>query len=108
MPQIILASKSPRRQELLKHIVPEFEIRTKETEEVYPNNMAAKDVPVYLAQLKAKAFIASMKDDELIITSDTVVAMKGVLYGKPRDREEAIHILEQISGNSQCLPAERK
>ena len=50
MPQIILASKSPRRQELLKHIVPEFEIRTKETEEVYPNNMAAKDVPVYLAQ----------------------------------------------------------
>ena len=63
MPQIILASKSPRRQELLKHIVPEFEIRTKETEEVYPNNMAAKDVPVYLAQLKAKAFIASMKDE---------------------------------------------
>ena len=100
MHQIILASKSPRRQELLKNIVPEFEIRTKETEEVYPNNIAAKDVPVYLAQLKAKAFIASMKDNELIITSDTVVAMKGVLYGKPKDREEAIDILEQISGNS--------
>ncbi|MFT5828807.1 MAG: septum formation protein, partial [Urechidicola sp.] len=62
--KIVLASKSPRRKELLGNIVAEFEIRTKEIEEIYPPELDASLVPEYLAKLKASAFTETMADDE--------------------------------------------
>ena len=97
---IVLASKSPRRKELLGNIVADFEIRTKEIEEIYPPELDASLVPEYLAKLKASAFTETMADDELIITSDTVVTMNDEIYGKPKDREDAIRILSELSGKS--------
>ncbi|MFT5829146.1 MAG: septum formation protein, partial [Urechidicola sp.] len=78
----------------------EFEIRTKEIEEIYPPELDASLVPEYLAKLKASAFTETMADDELIITSDTVVTMNDEIYGKPKDREDAIRILSELSGKS--------
>lgn len=95
---IILASKSPRRQELLQHIVPHFEVRTKEIEEIYPSTLAAKDVAAYLAELKANAFENDLKENELLITSDTTVCLENKLYGKPKDDKDAFQILKELSG----------
>lgn len=95
---IILASKSPRRQELLKNIVSDFEIKTKNVEEVYPEDLPSNEVPEFLSKLKAEPFLISLKDNELLITSDTVVLLDNKIYGKPRDREDAIKILQQLSG----------
>ena len=98
--QIILASKSPRRKELLGHIIEQFEIRTKDIEEIYPDHLSVDEVPTYLAELKARAFVDDMAENELIITSDTVVAMEGRIYGKPKDRQDAIRILQELSGKT--------
>lgn len=98
--KIVLASKSPRRKELLGHLIPAFEIRSKEIAEVYPESLNTNEIPTYLAKLKASAFVESMKDNELIITSDTVVSMHGKIYGKPKDKNDAMRILSELSGNS--------
>ena len=87
---IILASKSPRRQELLRGMGVNFEILTKETPENYPSDLPLDEVPKYLSLQKSLAF----KDDELpaeylLITSDTVVICQGEILGKPKDREDA-------------------
>lgn len=95
---VVLASKSPRRQELLKNIVPKFEIRTKDVEEIYPETLASKEVPEFLSKLKATPFLDSLKENELLITSDTVVLLENKIYGKPKDREDAIKILSELSG----------
>lgn len=96
--KIILASKSPRRQDLLKNIVPDFEIRTKDVDEFYPKDLPSEYVPEYLSKLKATPFLATLKDNELLITSDTVVLLDNKIYGKPKDRQDAIEILKQLSG----------
>lgn len=95
---IILASKSPRRQELLRHIIPQFEVRTKEIDEIYPDSLAAKEVAAYLAELKANSFAEELQNNELIITSDTTVCLENKLYGKPKDAEDAFQILKELSG----------
>ena len=98
---IILASKSPRRQELLRGMGVDFEILTKETPENYPNDLPLDEVPKYLSLQKSLAF----KDDELpadylLITSDTVVICEGEILGKPKDREDAARMLELLSGKT--------
>ena len=85
---IILASKSPRRQELLRGMGVDFEILTKETPENYPTDLPLDEVPKYLSLQKSLAF----NDEELpayylLITSDTVVICEGEILGKPKDRE---------------------
>lgn len=97
--KVILASKSPRRQELLQHIVPSFEIQVREVDEVFPDTLAAEKVPEFLASLKANQFIGNLSDDDLVITSDTVVVLNNEIYGKPIDRNDAVRILELLSGN---------
>ncbi|MCB9256114.1 MAG: septum formation protein Maf [Chitinophagales bacterium] len=94
----ILASKSPRRQELLKHILPTFELRIKEIEEVYPVDLNPREVPQYLAELKAKGFQDELKQNDILISSDTIVYMNNKIYGKPKDREEGIAFLQELSG----------
>ena len=98
---IILASKSPRRQELLRGMGVDFEILTKETPENYPADLPLDEVPKYLSLQKSLAF----NDDELpadylLITSDTVVICEGEILGKPKDREEAVRMLQLLSGKT--------
>lgn len=96
---IILASKSPRRQHLLKELGFEFEIITKEVEEVYPPELKKEQVAIFLSELKAKAFKDDLKDNDLVITSDTIVCLNDEIIGKPIDREDAIKMLGKLSGN---------
>ena len=98
---IILASKSPRRQELLRGMGVSFEILTKETPENYPADLPLDEVPKFLSLQKSLAF----KDEELpidflLITSDTVVICEGEILGKPKDREDAARMLRMLSGKT--------
>lgn len=96
---IILASASPRRKQLLEGLGVCFEVVLKEVDEVWPPALSAGEIPDFLCRLKAAAF--SEKDlgqKTILITADTVVMLKGVILGKPKDREDAIAILKQLSG----------
>lgn len=101
--KIILASASPRRQQLMRDAGFEFEIRLKNTEEIYPGTLAPVEVPEYLSRLKAAAFAAEIQDDELLITADTVVCLGAKVLGKPDNREHAIEILRQLSGQKHTV-----
>lgn len=96
--KIVLASKSPRRQELLKAIVPEFSVVLRDTKESYPEGLHEGQIVEYLAKLKADAFAGELADDQILITSDTIVWVDGKVLGKPADREDAIAMLRQLSG----------
>lgn len=95
----ILASKSPRRQQLLQTLGIEFKVITKEIEEIYPRNLTKAEIPVFLATLKAKPFLAELGSNDLLITADTIVWQNGKVLGKPTDKTEAITMLNELSGN---------
>ena len=98
---IILASKSPRRQELLRGMGVDFEILTKETDESFPPEMPLDEVPKYLSLQKSLAFNEDeLPADFLLITSDTVVICEGEILGKPKDREDAARMLRLLSGKT--------
>lgn len=98
---VILASKSPRRQELLKGIGVDFEILTKEVDESYPSRLPLGDVAPYLSLKKAKAFDAQeLPENFLVITADTVVIAANEILGKPKDREDALRMLNLLSGKT--------
>ena len=98
---IILASKSPRRQELLRGMGVEFEILTKETDERFPPEMPLDEVPRYLSMQKSLAFTDDeLPADYLLITSDTVVICESEILGKPKDREDAARMLQLLSGKT--------
>ena len=101
--KLILASASPRRQELLKEAGFTFEVRLKNIEESYPEELKGEEVAEYLASLKAKAFEQEINADELIITADTVVRLEDKVLGKPKDREDAINILKLLSGKKHIV-----
>lgn len=101
--KIILASASPRRQQLMRDAGFEFEIRLKETEEIYPETLVSTEVPVYLSRLKAAAFADEIQEGELLITADTVVCLGAKILGKPKNREHAIEILYQLSGQKHTV-----
>lgn len=94
---IILASGSPRRQQFFKDLDLEFEIRLKEIEEIYPPELKAGEITNYLAELKANAFEGEINDNEILITSDTIVWHKDKALGKPKDKEDAFAILKSLS-----------
>ena len=97
--KIILASKSPRRQELLRGMGVDFENLTKETPEDYPADLPLDEVPKYLSLQKSLAFSnKELPADFLLITSDTVVICEGEILGKPKDREDAARMLQLLSG----------
>ena len=83
---IILASKSPRRQELLKLMGLNFKVELKDVDESYPEDLSPAEIAVYISEKKAKAFSA---DDEIVITADTIVALYGEILGKPNDKAHA-------------------
>ncbi|MGV8994413.1 MAG: Maf-like protein [Flavobacterium sp.] len=96
---IILASGSPRRQQFFLDLNLKFEIRLKEIEEVYPSNLAAAEIPAFLAELKANAFKDELQDNDLLITSDTIVWLNNKAIGKPIDYDDAFAMLQSLSGN---------
>lgn len=96
---IILASKSPRRQSLLKELGFQFEIKTKEIEEIYPPELQKEAVAVFLSELKASAFKQDLNTNDLVLTSDTIVCLADEIIGKPTDRADAIKMLGKLSGN---------
>lgn len=96
--KIILASKSPRRKELMEGLGIAFEQRTKETEESFPDSLPSEEVAGYLSEKKAKAFLGELENSELIISSDTIVVIDGQILGKPKDDEDAKKMLQKLSG----------
>ncbi len=99
----ILGSQSPRRKELLAGIGIEFEVRIKDTEEIYPETLAAEAVPEFLAALKAKALLPDLKANEAVICADTVVILNGEILGKPVDFEDAKKMLLKLSGQTHTV-----
>ena len=99
--QVILASKSPRRQELLRGMGVDFSILTKETDESFPPEMPLDEVPKYLSLQKSLAFKDNeLPADYLLITSDTVVICEGEILGKPKDKADAVRMLRLLSGKT--------
>jgi septum formation protein len=94
---LILASGSPRRQQFFKDLDLDFEVRLKEIEEIYPPELKAEEITNYLAELKANAFEGELNDNEILITSDTIVWFNDKALGKPKDKEDAFAILKSLS-----------
>lgn len=97
--KVILASQSPRRQQLLSQIGFSFEIRTKPVEEIYPDDLTGVQISEYLVRLKADAFNL-IDSDEIILTADTIVWHQNKALGKPNDADEARKMLQSLSGKS--------
>jgi len=96
---IILASKSPRRQELLSAMNLDFKVMLKEVDESYPAELLPADIAVYIAEKKAAAF-AGDNGDAIVITADTIVAYNDEILGKPADEEHAREMLGKLSGTN--------
>lgn len=101
--KFVLASKSPRRQELLKGIVPEFDIMLRDTAESYPDTLQGAQIVEHLAKLKASAFEGELADNQLLITADTIVWIDNQVLGKPQNRAVAIEMLRQLSGRKHTV-----
>ncbi len=97
---IILASGSPRRQRFFKDLGVDFEIRLKEIEEVYPPKLRHSEISDYLAQLKSLPFEKELKENDILITSDTIVWHEEKALGKPKNEKEAFDMLFSMSGKT--------
>ena len=97
--KLILASASPRRKELLASLDLDFTVDARTSfEERIPEGMACEDIPLYLSEGKSLGFHRPLQDDELLITADTLVFLGDEALGKPKDREDAIRMLQELSG----------
>ena len=97
---IILASGSPRRQELIKNLGINFEVRLKPLKEEFPPRLTHFEISDYLAQLKALPFKEELQPNDILITSDTIVWHEEKALGKPRDISDAFLILKSLSGKT--------
>ena len=102
MSRIVLASKSPRRQELLKNIYDNFEVIVSNKEEVIPKFTPLKKVPVVLAKQKALDVYKENKD-ALVIGADTVVIVNKEILGKPKNKEDVRRMITMLSGNTHIV-----
>jgi septum formation protein len=98
--KIILASRSPRRQQLLRELGLKFDVVIKEYEEIYPEDLNGSAIARYVAHEKAASFKNGISDNEIVIAADTIVWCNNKVLGKPLNREDAIRILKEISGNT--------
>jgi septum formation protein len=96
---IILASGSPRRQQYFKELDIDFSIQLKEIDEIYPNHLKAEEITNFLAELKANAF-NDLNDNDVLITSDTIVWHENKALGKPKDYQDAFEMLQSMSGKT--------
>lgn len=101
---IVLASKSPRRKELLGMLDIPFTVKVKDgIDESYPEELPAIEVAEYLSRLKGKAYAADLKENELVITADTIVILDDKIYGKPKNEEDAVNMLMQLQGRTHTV-----
>lgn len=111
---LILASKSPRRQYLMKELGLDFEVHTKEVDESFPENLKAQEIPLYLCQKKADAFDEELTDNTIVITADTIVWIDNQVLNKPENFDDAVRMLKLLSGKRHevytgiCLRSKRK
>lgn len=112
--KIILASKSPRRSELLRKAGFDFQVKALDIEETYPDDLNVNAVPEFLAKKKAYGSKSLLEDDQLLITADTVVIFEQEIFGKPKDFDHAYKMLGRLSGQLHkvitgvCLLTEHK
>ncbi|MEP5611753.1 MAG: Maf family nucleotide pyrophosphatase [Cyclobacteriaceae bacterium] len=100
--KLILGSQSPRRRDLLENVGFQFEVKSIDHDEVFPDDMPVEDVAEFLAIEKNRAFREQLKD-ETVLTADTVVISKDRILGKPKNKVEAINMLSALSGNSHSV-----
>lgn len=111
---IILASGSPRRQQFFKEMNLHYTIRLKEIEEIYPEHLQAEQITNFLAELKANAFENELKENDILVTSDTIVWLNGKALGKPKNYSEAFTMLQELANKthevitSVCLKSTEK
>jgi len=98
--RLILASRSPRRQQLLNELGLKFEVVTRSWPEDYPLNLRAEKIALYVAVEKARTFRPEIGDNDIVITADTIVWCNNKVLDKPVDKADAIRILNEISGNT--------
>lgn len=97
---LILASQSPRRKELLSGLDIPFKVQVIDVDESYPTDICGHDIPIYLAKKKAAAYSETMNENTLLITADTIVWHEGKVFNKPKNREQAFEMLQELSGNT--------
>ena len=97
---IILGSQSPRRRELMAGLDIPFSCVTIDADESYPAELKAGDIPMYISRAKARAYVSELQDNDLLITSDTIVWLNGEMLGKPQDEAEAKAMLARLSGQT--------
>lgn len=113
MQKIILASQSPRRKELLELAEIPFEIIVNHTHENYPPNLSIENIPIHIAQQKANA-VAAKHSNRTILAADTIVTIHNKILGKPKDKIDALTMLQTLSNNTHtvitgvCIKQENK
>ena len=98
--KIILASGSPRRQQYCKELGLDFSIQLKEVEEIYPDDLTHHEITDFLAELKANAFENELAENEILITSDTIVWHENKALGKPKNYDEAFEMISSMAGKT--------
>lgn len=99
--RVVLASNSPRRKELMSGLGIEYVVKTlPDVDESYPDDLKGEIIPLFIARKKADAYRSLITPDELLITADTIVWLNGRALGKPSDKEEAIRMLQTLSGKA--------
>ena len=113
--KVLLASNSPRREELLRGIDIDFEVKVlPDIDESYPDNIPSEEIAEFVAIKKAKPYASSLHEDELILTADTIVLLEDTVLGKPANKKEAKQMLRQLSGKTHrvitgvCLTSTKK
>ena len=94
--EVILGSQSPRRRELMAGLDIPFTAITIDTDETYPSDLQAGDIPYYISRAKARAYEGQLTDKQILITADTIVWLDGHMLGKPHDEAEAVAMLQQL------------
>lgn len=100
---VILASKSPRRRELLSHIIKDFKIISTEINEEFSPLLKINDIAKHIAEKKANFYANQVKVNDIYITADTIVILNNEILGKPKDEKDAFNMLKSLSGNSHLV-----
>lgn len=101
--KLILSSNSPRRQELMKGLELDFEVKVNPVDEKFPAGMPAEYVAAFLSKLKSDAYPDELAENEILITSDTVVIENGYVLGKPANEQEAFDMIKSLSGTTHTV-----
>lgn len=101
--RLILGSASERRKQFFKDLGLEFQVLVKEIDETFPEELKSFNITNYIAQKKAKAFEGSLQENEIVVTSDTLVLIEDEVLGKPKTEQEAKNMLKKLSGNVHCV-----